>query len=142
MPALIEAGAAILELDDMPAELALHRLLGVGADVEREGRLSVYRIASPILPGSAPYRLILRVNKVWEILREARPDVIELGSMYTLPWTAFRHRKQHPCTIFGFYHTDFADVYVRPAAEKLLGETIGRRTRNLAVRYTRAGSTS
>lgn len=104
----------------------------------REGRLMVRRIRSPVLPGSAPYRLILRPGKVLSALRQARPGLIELGSLYTLPWMAFRYRKQHPCAVFGFYHTDLPSAYVRPAVGAWLGERAGTWAFRLTAGYVRA----
>ena len=118
-----------------------HLLVIPGAEdgFEQEGRLAVCRVASPVLPGSAPYRLILRPDKVLAALRRFRPDVIELGSLYTLPWMAFRYRRERPdCACVGFYHTDLPSAYVQPVAAKLLGDYAGAQAYRLAAAYTRA----
>jgi alpha-1,6-mannosyltransferase len=118
-----------------------HLLIIPGAEdsFSREGRLAVRRIRSPVIPGSAPYRLIWRVGEVARVLARRRPDLIELGSLYTLPWTAFYHRRRHPsCAVVGFYHTDLPSAYVWPVVRDWLGERAGRTAFRLTARYVRA----
>ncbi|MBN2364600.1 MAG: glycosyltransferase family 1 protein [Calditrichaeota bacterium] len=81
---------------------------------EKNGNLTVYQVKSPVIPNCEPYRFILRLWKVFSILKEEEPDIIELGSPYVLPWPAFYYRQFKKCVIFGFYHTDFPDAYVKP----------------------------
>ncbi|PSQ75648.1 MAG: glycosyl transferase group 1 [Bacteroidetes bacterium QH_8_67_23] len=118
-----------------------HLLIIPGAEdaFSQNGRLATRRIRSPVLPGAAPYRLIWRVDKVLRALRRRRPDLIELGSLYTLPWAAFYYRRHHPsCRVVGFYHTDLPSVYVRPVVSQWLGERAGTAAFRLAARYVRA----
>ncbi|NNF03697.1 MAG: glycosyltransferase [Rhodothermales bacterium] len=117
-----------------------HLLIIPGAEdsVETDGRLTVCRIKSPVIPGSAPYRMVLRLGKVTSLLRQFRPDAIELGSLYTLPWAAFSYRRRHPVALHCFYHTDLPSVYVEPAVRKLLGRRAGRVAFGMASAYMRA----
>lgn len=116
-----------------------HVLIIPGAEdsVETEGRLTVCRIRSPVIPGSAPYRMILRLGRVKSLLRTYRPDVIELGSLYTLPWAAFSYRRHHAVALYCFYHTDLPSVYVEPAVRKLLGKRAGRLAYRVSSSYVR-----
>jgi len=98
--------------------------------VEREGRATTYRIASPMIPGCEPYRFFCRPAALGDALREAAPDVIELGSFFLEPWTAFRYRKEQGesgrrCFVSGYFHTDLADAYVgSPVRAALSGQAL------------------
>jgi alpha-1,6-mannosyltransferase len=117
-----------------------HVLIVPGPDDERtpNGRSTTYRIASPRVPGSPAYRLLLRSDKVLRILREERPDVIEVHCTYNLPWTALWHRRDHEAAVVGFTMTDLGSAYVEPGVRRVLGRTAGRAARRLTDRYIEA----
>jgi alpha-1,6-mannosyltransferase len=106
--------------------------------VERRGRSTRYTIASPLLPGSSVYRLLLRSDKVMRILRAERPTIIDCHCAYNLPWTAFHYRRHHACGVIGFYHTDFPLAYVEPFVARYAGRPAGAAMRRAALRYARA----
>jgi alpha-1,6-mannosyltransferase len=121
-----------------------HVLIYPGAEdsIEREGRLTTIRIASPLIPGAAPYRLFVRRGKVRRTLLEVAPDVIELTSMYTAPLIAFAARsalakRQHRCLVSVFYFTDFPTAYVEPAITNLAGPRMGKAAKRIATWYAR-----
>lgn len=98
--------------------------------VERDGRSTTYRIASPKVPGYGSYRFFWRPGVVRDALREARPDVLELGSFYICPWAAFAYRKWaadqgHRCLVSGFFHTDIPKAYVKEPVGAALGDGLG-----------------
>ncbi len=105
--------------------------------VVREGRKVTYWVASPPVPGSTVYRLLLRSGRVREILREERPEIIELHCAYNLPWAALRHRREHPCGIIGVYHTDLPSAYVEAPVAAVLGAGPARYAKAAAMRYVR-----
>lgn len=110
--------------------------------VERDGRLTTVRLAGPTIPGAAPYRLFVQVRQVVRELLEARPDVVELSSLYTCPWVALRYRERvaelgKRAIVSAFYFTDLPGAYVEPAFSKLLGGAVGRVARKAAERYVR-----
>lgn len=97
---------------------------------ESDGRATTIRIASPVIPGCAPYRFFWRPDKVRKALVKADPDVIELASFYLCPWAALHHRdemakKGRPCLLSGYFHTDIADAYVGTPLRKALAEGLG-----------------
>jgi len=82
-------------------------------EVIDEGRAVTVTIASPHVPGSPHYRLLLRNGAVREALERHRPDLIECQDAYNLPWAAIAHRKRHPGTAqVAAYMTGFPTVYV------------------------------
>jgi alpha-1,6-mannosyltransferase len=98
--------------------------------VEQE-RVITVRIASPRVPGSPNYRLMLRNGAVRRALARYRPDLIECQDAYNLPWAAIAHRRRYPETaLVAAYMTDFPTVYVeRPLSKFITGpvaRTFGR----------------
>lgn len=103
----------------------------------RDGRLSHYHVAAPPIPVCPAYRFIVRPDKVLSILEREKPDIIELGSLYLLPWVAFRYGRRHGTPVVAFYHTDFPRAYLeRPLAERRLNGPASA-ARRLGDRYVR-----
>lgn len=111
---------------------------GAADHVVRDGVLTTYTIASPHVPGSNVYRLLLRSDKVLRILRAERPDVIETHCVYNLPWTAFAHRRRCGGIVSGIYNTDVPTAYVEAPLRKHAGERMAALARGAAERYVRA----
>jgi alpha-1,6-mannosyltransferase len=103
----------------------------------RAGRTAVHTVAAPLVPGSAPYRFTLRLDKVARILEREKPDVLEFGCAYAMPYAGFRHRRRHPCALVGFYHTDYPAAYVRNRLARRLGPKAGKGAERLAERHVR-----
>ncbi|MBN1830175.1 MAG: glycosyltransferase [Deltaproteobacteria bacterium] len=102
-----------------------------------DGRLSYYKVAAPPLPCCPAYRFITNHSKVLAIIERERPDLIEVGSWYMLPWVALRFRKQHGTPIVAFYHTDFPRAYLeKPLKDRRLG-TLASAARRLGESYVR-----
>ncbi|WP_339749323.1 glycosyltransferase [uncultured Rubinisphaera sp.] len=96
----------------------------------QDDRLSTYHVASPYIPGNAPYRLFWKPGEIAKILNECQPDVIELGSCYISPWAAFQYRKecekQHgKCLIGGYFHTDAARILVEAPFQRRVSAAVG-----------------
>src|SRR5688572_5529681 len=69
-----------------------------GTEFEHSGRAITVTIASPRVPGSPNYRLLLRNGAVREALARHQPDLIECQDAYNLPWAAIVHARRHPGT--------------------------------------------
>ena len=92
--------------------------------IERDRAVTV-TIASPRVPGSPHYRLMLRNNAVRRALEHFRPDLIECQDAYNLPWAAIGYRKRHPDTaLVAAYMTDFPTVYVERPFAKVIGKPL------------------
>ena len=106
-----------------------HLMIVPGArdDIVEEDRAVTVTIASPRVPGSPHYRLMLRNGAVRAALERFRPDLIECQDAYNLPWAAIGYRKRHPETaLVAAYMTDFPTVYVeRPLARFLTRPVAG-----------------
>jgi alpha-1,6-mannosyltransferase len=103
-----------------------------------DANLTIHTVASPRLPGSAGYRLLLRSGRVLRLLRDELPDVIEVHCAYNLPWTALLHRRRHGGIVSGFYMTDLPGAYVETPLKKRLGRAVAHGARALAERYVAA----
>jgi len=105
-------------------------------EVIDEGRAITVMIASPHVPGSPNYRLLLRSGAVREALERHRPDLIECQDAYNLPWAALGHRKRHPDTaLVAAYMTDFPTVYVERPFRKVIGNPLAGAASRLCYRY-------
>lgn len=115
-----------------------HLLIIPGPDdqVEEDGRAVTVTIASPKVPGSSHYRLLLRNRAVRAMLERFRPDLIECQDSYNLPWAALAHRKRHPETVLvGGYFTDFPNVYVERPFARFIGRGLAGAAGRLCYRY-------
>ena len=98
-------------------ESTAHRHLmiipGSSDKILEEERAITVTIASPHVPGSPHYRLMLRNRAVSAALERFMPDLIECQDAYNLPWAAIRHRGRYRDTaLIAAYMTDFPTVYV------------------------------
>jgi alpha-1,6-mannosyltransferase len=106
--------------------------------VTRDGPLTTWTVASPPVPGSSGYRLLIRSDKVLRILRDEMPDVIEVHCAYNLPWTALWHSRRHPAIVSALYMTDLPVAYVETPLRRRAGRHVASAARFLAERYLRA----
>jgi alpha-1,6-mannosyltransferase len=115
-----------------------HLLIVPGArdEVVEEGRAITVSIASPKVPGSPNYRLLLRNGAVREALERFQPDLIECQDAYNLPWAAIGHAKRHRGTaLVAAYMTDFPTVYVERPFRKVVGKTLAGAAQRLCYWY-------
>jgi len=115
-----------------------HLLIVPGArdEIIEEGRAITVTIASPKVPGSPKYRLMLRNGAVREALERFQPDLIECQDAYNLPWAAIGHAKRHPGTaLVAAYMTDFPTVYVERPFRKAVGGTLAGAAQRLCYWY-------
>ena len=105
-------------------------------EVIEDERAITVTIASPRVPGSPHYRLMLRNRAVRATLERFRPDLIECQDAYNLPWSAIGHRKRHPDTaVVAAYMTDFPTVYVERPFSKVAGRFIGGACARICYSY-------
>jgi alpha-1,6-mannosyltransferase len=115
-----------------------HLLIVPGArdEVIEEDRAITVTIASPKVPGSPHYRLMLRNRAVRAALERYKPDLIECQDAYNLPWAAIAHARRYPGTaLVAAYMTDFPTVYVERPFRKFLGKTLAGAASRLCYWY-------
>jgi alpha-1,6-mannosyltransferase len=100
---------------------------GARDELIEEERAVTVKIASPHVPGSPNYRLLLRNSAVRKALARYRPDLIECQDAYNLPWAAIAHRRRFPDTaLVAAYMTDFPTVYVERPFKKFITGPVAR----------------
>jgi alpha-1,6-mannosyltransferase len=105
-------------------------------EVEEGGRAITAFIASPLVPGSPHYRLMLRNAVVGRVLERYQPDLIECQDAYNLPWAAVSYGKRNPGTaLVAAYCTDFPTVYVDRPFSKWAGRLVGAAASRLCYHY-------
>lgn len=104
--------------------------------VTEEGRATTVTIASPKVPGSPNYRLLLRNGAVRRALARFRPDLIECQDAYNLPWAAIAHAHRNPGTaLVAAYCTDFPVVYVERPFSRVFGDALAGAASRLCYNY-------
>jgi alpha-1,6-mannosyltransferase len=103
---------------------------------EVRGRTRKVEIASPVIPGCASYRAMIRHGKLTAVLDAVRPDVIEIGNPYFQPRAA-RGFAGRCGLLAGFYHTDFPRAYVETAVKRVVGRKLASAAESAARRYAR-----
>ena len=89
------------------ARPALEQVLVVpgAADALRATRgVRQYTVRGPVIPTQAPYRVMLASRKVARIIDRERPDLIELGSAYLVPWLVLKTARRSNIPLTWFYH--------------------------------------
>lgn len=81
----------------------------------RGGR--VIRLAGPAMPYDSSYHLLWRIDRLVEIVRRERPDVVQASSPY-LPAVVARGLRDVPIRSL-VYHSDQIATYVHPLLERL-----------------------
>lgn len=117
---------------------ANHCIIVPGAEdrVIKNGRTTTVEIASPQVPGSPNYRLLLRSRAVLRALELINPNLIECQDAYNLPWTALYHRGKRPATaVVAGFHTDFPSVYVEKYLTPRTGGFVARRMKSFSYKY-------
>jgi alpha-1,6-mannosyltransferase len=106
-----------------------YTLVYAGAEESRRDVSPRVRVIS--LPGVAMgdnYHFVLDAVRLRKELRLLRPDVVELGEPYLLPWVARAASIGRQWPLVGFWHADFPRTYVqRPIGRvnPLLGQLCG-----------------
>jgi alpha-1,6-mannosyltransferase len=100
--------------------------------VVTEGRTRWYHLPGPAIPTQAPYRFLLSSRRIREVLTAEKPEIIEVGSPYLVPWLTRRAARHLRVPLVWFYHTDFPRIISpRPERDGSLRRMAGR----LAGRY-------
>jgi alpha-1,6-mannosyltransferase len=66
-----------------------------------------YRLRGPRIPTQQPYRFLLATRSLKRIVREERPDVIEVGSPFLVPWLVRAAARPLGVPLINFYHSNF-----------------------------------
>lgn len=95
-----------------------------------------YRLRGPRIPFDASYRFLLATRTTRRILEHERPQLIELGSCWFVPWVTRRANRGLRAPLVWFYHTHFPRIVVPTRgqagwARRRLSETLWAYARTL-----------
>ena len=71
----------------------------------------LYRLHGPPIPRQRPYRFMLATRSVDAIVRHERPDVIEIGSPFVVPWIVRHATRQLDVPLVCYHHTDLPGMF-------------------------------
>jgi alpha-1,6-mannosyltransferase len=83
---------------------------GDRTDSAYRGRSVVYRIHSPKIDGTCDYRAIINLERVREIIRVEKPDLIECADPYQLAWMILDLSRELKIPAVAFYHSHFPEA--------------------------------
>jgi len=66
-----------------------------------------YRLRGPRIPTQHPYRFMLATRSIQRIVEHERPDVIEVGSPFLVPWITRRAARRFDVPLVMFFHSNF-----------------------------------
>lgn len=92
----------------------LRHILVVPGDRDRirdTGGGRTYRLHGPPIPRQRPYRFMLATRSVSRIVQHERPDLIEIGSPFIVPWIVRRATRTLDVPLVCFHHTNLPDQF-------------------------------
>jgi alpha-1,6-mannosyltransferase len=126
------------------AELRGHELIVVAPgpkdEVVVEPGARIIRYRAPRMPYDATYHVPWRLDVMRRVVREVRPDVVQVSSPYLPAWVA-HGLKGVPVRAY-FYHSDPIGCYVRPTLRRLLPERLAQKAEHRIWGWQRAVSRS
>lgn len=113
-----------------------HVLVIPGAEdeiVEGHGTRT-YKLRGPLVPAQKQYRFLLATRSLRRIVEHERPDIVEVGSQFFVPWVTRLATRHRALPVVGFYHAN-----MERAIEASLGypELGGPPSRTLMRNYLR-----
>ncbi len=66
-----------------------------------------YRLRGPRIPTQRPYRFMLATRSIQRIVEHERPDIIEVGSPFLVPWITRRAARRFDVPLVMFFHSNF-----------------------------------
>ena len=89
------------------------------------GHVRCYRLKGPRIPFDQSYRFLLATRTTRRILEHERPDLIEVGSPWLVPWITRRANRALQAPLVWFYHTHFPRI-IDPLGAGGVRSTLGR----------------
>jgi alpha-1,6-mannosyltransferase len=92
-----------------------------------------YRLRGPRIPTQAPYRFLLATRSLPRIVQHERPDLIEVGSPFIVPWLARAAARRIDVPLVNFYHSNFPRMLAPPSLNTRFARYAARRTATAAA---------
>ena len=78
--------------------------------IRESGRRRWYALRGPAIPGSRPYRFLIAPRTISAILAHERPDVVEVGSHFLVPWQVMPAARRTGAALAWYCHTDLTGL--------------------------------
>jgi len=72
----------------------------------------IYILKAPYFPFQQSYRILFRPFAIREILRKEQPNIIEVGSLYFIPWICFWASRKQKVNIVTYFHSHIVNSYI------------------------------
>lgn len=121
----------------LAAQPGAHHLLIIPSyrdHVTRSPTATIHEINSPRLIGSRSYRLLIARRRILQIVRDERPDLIEVGDPYRTAWIGLEAGRAIDVPVLAFYHSDFPRAIGR-TVERFAGDWSRRLISGMIQRY-------
>jgi len=118
------------------AQPGLRQILVVPGEADalaEERGVRCYRLRGPRIPFDKSYRFLLATRTTRRIFEHERPDLIEVGSPWLVPWVTRRANRRVAAPMVWFYHTHFPAIIAQGARAGAMRQAAG----NAAWRYVR-----
>jgi len=79
--------------------------------ITEEDGVRMYRLQGPPIPRQKPYRFMLATRSVAKIVRHERPDIIEIGSPFIVPWIVRHATRDLDVPLICFYHSNLPRMF-------------------------------
>ncbi len=93
-----------------------------------------YRLRGPRIPTQRPYRFMLATRSIRRIIEHERPDVIEVGSPFLVPWITRHAARRYHVPLVMFFHSNFPRAFCPAPAG---ASRFRRRAQGALWRYVR-----
>jgi alpha-1,6-mannosyltransferase len=69
-----------------------------------------YRVRGPLIPTQTAYRFLLATRTTRRLMEHERPDLVEVGSPFAVPWVAALATRRLGTPMVSFHHSNLAAV--------------------------------
>ncbi|MFP5356115.1 MAG: glycosyltransferase, partial [Gemmatimonadota bacterium] len=87
-----------------------------------------YRLRGPLIPTQSAYRFLLATHTTRRVLEHERPDIIEVGSPFIVPWVTAMAARRLRAPMVAFHHTSLAGLPHSMALRRVAGRAYFRMT--------------
>jgi len=81
--------------------------------VEDDHGVRIMRLRGPAIPRHRPYRFMLATRSVTRIVKHERPQIIEVGSPFLVPWIVRYATRDARTPLVYYHHTDVPRIVAR-----------------------------
>ncbi len=108
---------------------------GVDDRIDTSNGSRIYRLRGPRIPMNPPYRFLLATSSFRRVVDHERPNVIEVGSPFLVPWLARLANRRLQAPMVWFYHSHIPRLAVPDPDQARFGHRLAERLLSKYVRH-------